>query len=79
MIFLIAIEISEMTQVLASRTDYVRGLVRLCFKRHCFAKSLSRRSRHSRTAKSMDARNVGARLEDPGLTLGTWPRYERDD
>ena len=44
------------------------ALVCLYFKWHCFAESLSRRSRYSWTARSVDARNVGTRLEDPGLT-----------
>ena len=77
--FLIAVKISEMTQVLVSRTDYVGSLVCLCFKQYCFAKSLFWRSRHSRTARSIDASIVGACLKDPELAPGIWPRYERDD
>ena len=80
MTLFVTVETGEMVQVLASRTGYVRGMDTDDWG-GVFPGSLEilcRRSRHSRTTKNVGARSVGARnmgacLESPGLTPGTWP------
>ena len=88
----VTIETGEIAQVFVSRIGYVEGMDTDGWG-GVFPDSLvisCRRSRHSRTAKnvgarSVDVRNVGARLEnpkrkmrrtcleDPGLMPRTWP------
>ena len=67
MTLLVTVETGEMTQVLASCTGYVTGISPARVLSDTASVSLS---------KSLSRRT---RLEDPGLTPSTWPRWYKPD